>query len=113
MSHIVESLGRLKDGIFHKEEIAHRKKLQAIHRSEDIMAANCYHLKIPREDLLQKGGENRKIAIYIYEKIDRYDQQPNWTSICRTQLLCYGEGVSEVLSGGPNEQASKKNFEKN
>jgi hypothetical protein len=57
----VESLGRLKDGILHKEEIAHRKKLQAIHRSEDIMAANCYHLKIPREDLLQKGAKIERL----------------------------------------------------
>jgi len=65
----IESLGRLKDGILHKGEIAHRKQLQAAHGSEDIIAAICSHLKVSREDLLRKGGENRKIAIYLMKKL--------------------------------------------
>jgi len=66
---IRESLGRLKDGMLHKGEIAHRRQLQAAHGSEDIIAAICSHLKVSREDLLRKGGENRKIAIYLMKKL--------------------------------------------
>ena len=66
---IRESLGRLKEGILHKGEIAHRRQLQAAHGSEDIIAAICYHLKVSREDLLRKGGENRKIGIYLMKKM--------------------------------------------
>ena len=66
---IRESLGRLKDGILHKGEIAHRRQLQAAHGSEDIIAAICSHLKVSRADLLQKSGENKKIAIYLMKKL--------------------------------------------
>jgi hypothetical protein len=66
---IRESLGKLKDGILYKGEIAHRRQLQAPHESEDIIAAICSHLKVSREDLLRKRGENRKIAIYLMKKL--------------------------------------------
>ena len=66
---IRESLGRLKDGILHKGEIAHRRQLKAAHGSEDIITAICSHLKVSREDLLRNKGENRKIAIYLMKKL--------------------------------------------
>ena len=66
---IRESLGKLKDGILYKGEIAHRRQLQAAHGSEDIIAAICSHLKVSRKDLLRKRGENRKIAIYLMKKL--------------------------------------------
>jgi REP element-mobilizing transposase RayT len=65
---IRESLERLKDGILHRGEIAQRRELQAAHGSEEIIAAVCSHLKVSREDLLRRGGENRKIAIYLMKK---------------------------------------------
>ena len=40
-----------------------------INGSEDIIAAICSHLKVSREDLLQKSGENKKIAIYLMKKL--------------------------------------------
>jgi len=66
---IRESLGKLKDGILNKGEIAHRRQLQAAHGSEDIIATMCSHLKVSREDLLRKSEENRKIAIYLMKKL--------------------------------------------
>jgi len=66
---IRESLWRFKEGILHKGEIAHRRQLQAAHGSEDIIAAICSNLKVSQEDLLRKGGENRKIAIYLMKKL--------------------------------------------
>ena len=66
---IKESLGRVKDGILQKKEIAHRRQLQAAHEPEEVIAAICSRLKVSREDLLQRGGENRKIAIYLLKRL--------------------------------------------
>ena len=64
-------IGKRKGAVISSKEgeIAHRRRLQAAHESEDIIATICSHLKIPPEDLLQKGGENRKIETYLMKKL--------------------------------------------
>ena len=66
---IRESLERLEDGILQKEEVAHRRELQAVHGSEEVIAAICTYFKISPDDIFKSKGEYRNIAIYLMKKM--------------------------------------------
>jgi len=66
---IKEALGRLKDGIFQREEISYRRELQAAYASEDIIEAICAYFKASRDDVFKNSSEYRKIAIYMMKKL--------------------------------------------
>jgi len=65
---IKESLRRLKDEIFHKGEISHRRELQASYGSEIVIQGICEHFKITRDEVMRKKGNYRKIAIYLVKR---------------------------------------------
>lgn len=66
---IKESLGKLKNGILKKEEIAHRRKLQAAYGTDDVIKTICAYFKTSRQDVFKNKGECRNIAIYLMKKL--------------------------------------------
>ncbi len=65
---IREALGRLKDEIFQKKEISHRKALKASYGYENVIRGICDHFKITRDEVMGKQGGYRKIVIYLIKR---------------------------------------------
>jgi putative transposase len=63
-----EVLGRLKDEIFQKREISHRKELKASYGSENVIRGICEHFKMTRDEVMRKQGDYRKMVIYLIKR---------------------------------------------
>lgn len=65
---IKEALSRFRDEIFHKEEISHRRELQVSYGFKNVIKGICEHFEITRDEVMRKGGDYRKMAIYLLKK---------------------------------------------
>jgi putative transposase len=65
---IKEALGRLRDEIFEKGEVSHRRKLRALYGPGNVIQGICEHFKITSEEFMGKRGKYRKMAIYLVKK---------------------------------------------
>jgi hypothetical protein len=68
LSFIKESLHRVGDGILQREEVSHRRELQAGYESEEIIEAICDYFKVSRDDVLEDRAKWRNMAIYLMKK---------------------------------------------
>ena len=65
---IRESLKRMEGADLDRKDIAHRKALHRSHGVDDIMAAVALHCSVTGEDIMQKKGLYRNMAIYLTKK---------------------------------------------
>jgi len=65
---IKSALKRVKEAWEDKEEISHRRKMNSVSGSEEIVELICDKYKVPREEVLLKRGEVRNLAIYLLKK---------------------------------------------
>ena len=96
---IKEALGRLKDGFIWKEEVSHRRELDAASGVDMIIDAVADHFKVSPEDIFKDKGERRNIAVYLIKK---------WTSITNGQIADMFGGVSCSAIAKTNERFSAK-----
>ncbi len=96
---IKEALGRLKDGFTWKEEVSHRRELDAASGVERIIDAVADHFKVSPEDVLKDKRERRNIAVYLIKK---------WTSVTNGQIADMFGGVTCSAIAKANEKFSAK-----
>ena len=65
---IREALGRLKEEVFQKREISHRKELKASYGYENVIRGICEHFKVTRDEVMRKQGEYRRMVIYLIKR---------------------------------------------
>lgn len=65
---IKEALGRLKDRFTWKEEVSHRRELDAASGVDRVINAVADHFEVSPEDVLKDKKEIRNIAIYLIKK---------------------------------------------
>ena len=82
-----------------KEEVSHRRELDAAFGVERIIDAVAKHFEVSPEDVLKDKREMRNIAIYFIKK---------WTSITNGQLADMFGGVSFSAIAKVNERLSAK-----
>lgn len=68
-SFIKEVLGRLRDEIFSKVEISHRRKFRGLYWAENVIQRICGYFKITPDELREKRGDHRKMVIYLLKRI--------------------------------------------
>lgn len=96
---IKEALGRLKDRFTWKEEVSHRRELDAASGVERIIDAVADHFEVSPEDVLKDKREMRNIAVYLIKK---------WTSVTNGQIADMFGGVSCSAIAKANERFSAK-----
>jgi REP element-mobilizing transposase RayT len=65
---IKEILGRLRDEIFHKGEVSHRRRLRTLYGPTNLIQRICGYFKITPDELRRKKGDYRKMAIYLVKR---------------------------------------------
>ncbi len=66
---IKETLKRIKENNWQREEISHRRELKAAHGIEDILQAVCEHYRVSKEEVLKdKKSELKKATIYLTKR---------------------------------------------
>jgi len=65
---IKSALKRAKETWEGKQEISHRRKMNPVSGSEEILELICDAYKVPREEVLLKRGEIRNLAIYLLKR---------------------------------------------
>ncbi len=96
---IKEALSRLKDGAFLKQEVSHRRELDAAFGVDCIIDTVAGHFKESTEDVLKDRGEKRNIAIYLIKK---------WASMPNKQIGDLLGGLSYSAVAKANERFSAK-----
>ncbi len=65
---IKEAFRRVKEEHLQKEDISYRRALKPSSISEQIADRICLHFDVPRDDIFNKKGQYRNIAIYLLKK---------------------------------------------
>jgi REP element-mobilizing transposase RayT len=65
---IKDVLGSLKEEIFQREEVSHRRELQVAWSADEVIAAVASHFKVSRNEVLQENKEYRSIALYLIKR---------------------------------------------
>jgi len=64
-SFIREALGRLKDNVYRREEVSHRRALQTRYEAEEIAELVSEHFGVSAEGLLGRRNDRRNLLIYL------------------------------------------------
>ena len=68
-SFIKETLRRIKEEDWRRDEVSHRRAFNATWKIEDILGMVSKELKVKRSELTKsKTGENKKLAIYLLKR---------------------------------------------
>ena len=62
---IREALARLKDNVYRREEVSHRKVLQSRYEAEEIVELMSEHFGISVEELIGRKGDRRSLLIHL------------------------------------------------
>ncbi len=65
---IKEAFRRVKKEHLQKEDISYRRALKPSSISEQNADRICLHFDVPRDDIFNKKGQYRNIAIYLLKK---------------------------------------------